>query len=60
VIEDGRLIVSVVDDGGGGADLNGGSGLRGLRDRVAAVNGILTIDSPAGGGTKLGTEIPCA
>jgi signal transduction histidine kinase len=56
---DGRVIVDVSDDGIGGADLTRGSGLRGLADRVAALDGTLALESPAGGGTHLHAEIPC-
>jgi signal transduction histidine kinase len=56
---DGRVIVDVSDDGIGGADLRRGSGLRGLADRVAALDGTLSLESPAGGGTHLHAEIPC-
>ncbi|MFC6158779.1 sensor histidine kinase [Kribbella jiaozuonensis] len=56
----GRLVVEVVDDGVGGADTERGSGLRGLADRVEAIGGRLRIWSPAGGGTRLEAEIPCA
>ena len=55
---DGALVVRVIDDGVGGADA-GGSGLRGLADRVAAAGGRLRVDSPAGGGTRLTAELPC-
>jgi PAS domain S-box-containing protein len=54
---DGRLSVSVLDDGVGGAD-EGGEGLRGLADRVEALGGRLALESPAGGGTCLRAEIP--
>ena len=47
----------VEDDGIGGAD-EAGSGLRGLADRVDALGGRLTIESPTGGGTRLRAEIP--
>jgi signal transduction histidine kinase len=57
---DGRLVVEVVDDGVGGADTSGGSGLRGLADRVEALGGRLRVWSPAGGGTRVEAEIPCA
>ena len=57
---DGRFIVEVVDDGGGGADTELGTGLRGLADRVEALDGRLRVWSPAGGGTRLRAEIPCA
>jgi signal transduction histidine kinase len=56
----GRLVVEVADDGVGGADTNLGSGLRGLADRVEALGGRLRIRSPAGGGTRVRAEIPCA
>jgi PAS domain S-box-containing protein len=52
-----RLDVSVVDDGAGGADAQG-HGLRGLADRVEALGGTLTLDSPAGAGTQLRAQIP--
>ncbi|MGW8380877.1 histidine kinase [Streptomyces sp. ODS28] len=55
----GRLIVETVDDGVGGADTALGSGLRGLADRLAAVDGILELESPAGGGTRIRAELPC-
>jgi signal transduction histidine kinase len=57
---DGRLVVEVVDDGVGGADTRGGSGLRGLADRVEALGGRLRVWSPVGGGTRVRAEIPCA
>jgi signal transduction histidine kinase len=56
----GRLVVEIVDDGIGGADTRRGSGLRGLADRVEALGGRLRIWSPAGGGTRVKAEIPCA
>jgi signal transduction histidine kinase len=55
---DGSVEVEVADDGIGGADAAAGSGLRGLADRVAAVDGALTLDSPAGRGTRLRARIP--
>jgi signal transduction histidine kinase len=55
----GRLLVEVSDDGAGGALSEGGSGLRGLADRVASVGGVLRVDSPPGGGTRLEADIPC-
>jgi len=55
----GRLLVEVSDDGAGGARSEGGSGLRGLADRVASVGGLLRVDSPPGGGTRLEADIPC-
>jgi signal transduction histidine kinase len=57
---DGVLLVEVEDDGVGGAQPADGSGLRGLADRVEALGGRLRIDSPAGGGTRIVGEIPCA
>jgi signal transduction histidine kinase len=54
-----RLHIEVADDGVGGADLAGGTGLRGLADRVAALNGSLHLESPPEGGTRLVAEIPC-
>jgi len=47
-------------DGVGGADAGRGTGLRGLTDRVAVLDGTLAVDSPSGGGTRLHVEIPCA
>jgi signal transduction histidine kinase len=55
----GRLVVQVSDDGAGGARPEGGSGLRGLADRVASVGGALRVDSPPGAGTRLEADIPC-
>jgi signal transduction histidine kinase len=54
------LVVCVVDDGRGGADPSRGSGLRGLGDRVAALGGALSVESPPGGGTRLTAELPIA
>ena len=55
---DRRLVVEVRDDAGGGADPAGG-GLRGLADRLAALDGSLEVLSPPGGGTTLHAEVPC-
>jgi signal transduction histidine kinase len=55
---DGRLVVEVSDDGVGGADPCGGTGLRGLADRVAALDGRLELRSAGGGGTVVRAEIP--
>jgi PAS domain S-box-containing protein len=55
---EGYLRVEVGDDGAGGADVRPGSGLQGLRDRIAAVNGTLTVDSPPGVGTILRARLP--
>jgi signal transduction histidine kinase len=56
---DGVLFVEVADDGVGGADEALGSGLRGLADRVEALDGRLHLSSPAGGGTTVRAELPC-
>ena len=55
----GELVVEVVDDGVGGANTDGGSGIRGLADRVEALGGRLRVWSPGGGGTRVRAEIPC-
>jgi signal transduction histidine kinase len=55
----GTLLVGVTDDGVGGADATGGSGLRGLEDRVSAVRGSFRVDNPPAGGTRVQAEIPC-
>jgi len=55
-----RLRVVVADDGRGGATLaNGGTGLRGLAQRAAAVDGTFAVDSPPGGPTRITVELPC-
>ncbi len=54
----GVVIVEVADDGIGGADPTTGTGLRGLSDRVSALDGTLTVVSPPGGGTRIVAEIP--
>ena len=54
----GQLEIEITDDGSGGADAACGSGLSGLADRVAAVGGQLTIQSPAGRGTRLIAQLP--
>ena len=53
------VVVEVEDDGEGGADRANGSGLRGLADRVAALDGRLLVSSPTGGPTIVRAEIPC-
>ena len=58
--ENGQLVVRVTDDGVGGADPSGGTGLRGLSDRVEALHGRLRVDSPPDGGTHISAEIPIA
>jgi signal transduction histidine kinase len=57
----GRLHLEVADDGIGGAHAidGSGTGLRGLIERVASVDGTLTISSPAGGPTVIRAELPC-
>ena len=58
--EDGGPVwITVTDDGVGGADPDRGTGLRGLADRVGAVDGQLSVDSPVGGPTVLTVELPC-
>jgi signal transduction histidine kinase len=57
---DASVSVEVSDDGVGGADAAGGSGLRGLADRVEALGGSLELASPVGAGTSLRAEIPAA
>jgi signal transduction histidine kinase len=52
------VVVEIWDDGIGGADPAGGSGLRGLADRVEALQGTLRVESPQGEGTRLLAEIP--
>jgi len=56
--DNGTVLVRVADDGVGGVDIAAGSGLRGLQDRLAAVDGAMDIDSPPGGGTRLQARIP--
>ena len=56
----GQVEVEVADDGVGGADPQAGSGLRGLADRVAALDGRLEVVSPRGEGTTIRAVIPCA
>jgi signal transduction histidine kinase len=53
-----RLTIEVEDDGIGGADPRSGSGLRGLADRLAALDGTISVVSPAGRGTKVSAVIP--
>ncbi|MEU0006560.1 sensor domain-containing protein [Streptomyces sp. NPDC006314] len=53
-----RLMLQVIDDGVGGADVSRGSGLAGLAGRLDAVDGILIVDSPAGGPTRVIAELP--
>jgi signal transduction histidine kinase len=61
VSEAGRgVVVQVTDDGIGGASPGAGSGLRGLADRVEALDGHLSVLSARGGGTTVTAELPCA
>ena len=53
-----RLVVVVEDDGKGGAHPFSGSGLPGLGDRVAALDGLFFVDSPPGAGTRIRAELP--
>ncbi|MFC8591365.1 sensor histidine kinase [Streptomyces atroolivaceus] len=53
-----RLMLQVTDDGRGGAGVSTGSGLAGLTERLDAVDGILVVDSPAGGPTTVTAELP--
>jgi signal transduction histidine kinase len=55
-----RLVVEVTDNGRGGADPSGGTGLAGVADRAAALDGRITLHSPSGGPTTLRVELPCA
>jgi glucose-6-phosphate-specific signal transduction histidine kinase len=54
------LLLSIRDDGVGGADPRRGSGLTGLRDRIEALGGRIEIESQTGSGTAIGVEIPIA
>ncbi|MET7451165.1 sensor domain-containing protein [Streptomyces sp. NPDC005574] len=53
-----RLLLQVWDDGRGGARLDGGTGMRGLADRLGAVDGLFVVDSPPGGPTTVTAELP--
>jgi signal transduction histidine kinase len=55
-----RLVVEVTDNGVGGADPAGGTGLRGLHDRITALGGTMHLVSPTGGPTSLIVDVPCA
>jgi signal transduction histidine kinase len=57
--EGGDLVLEMQDDGVGGADESRGSGLQGLRDRVGALDGTLSVVSPPGAGTRIQARIPC-
>jgi signal transduction histidine kinase len=56
--DDDEVVIEVADDGVGGASRDGGSGLRGLADRVESLGGTLHVSSPVGGGTQVRAEIP--
>jgi PAS domain S-box-containing protein len=58
--DDDGVVVEVTDDGIGGADPSRGSGLKGLEDRVAALDGTLEVESPPGAGTRIRARIPTA
>ncbi|MCH0556634.1 sensor histidine kinase [Streptomyces sp. MUM 16J] len=53
-----RLLIQVRDDGRGGAQLDAGSGMRGLAERLGAVDGLFVVDSPVGGPTVVTAELP--
>jgi signal transduction histidine kinase len=55
---DDRLLLQVCDNGSGGARLGAGSGLTGLAERLDAVDGLLVVDSPSGGPTRITAELP--
>src|SRR4051812_17084613 len=57
---DGVAVIEISDDGIGGADETAGTGLQGLADRVAALDGTLRILSPRGAGTVVTADLPCA
>jgi signal transduction histidine kinase len=57
-VQDGVLTAEVRDNGSGGATIDGGSGLRGLADRVKALDGTLSVESPPGSGTSLRARVP--
>ncbi|MEU8735170.1 MULTISPECIES: sensor histidine kinase [Streptomyces] len=53
-----RLLIQVGDNGRGGASLDGGTGMKGLADRLSAVDGLFVVDSPEGGPTTITAELP--
>jgi signal transduction histidine kinase len=55
---DDRLLIQVWDDGRGGASPDAGSGMRGLAERLDAVDGLFVVDSPPGGPTTVTAELP--
>jgi signal transduction histidine kinase len=58
--DDGTLLITVTDDGAGGADPARGTGLSGLERRLATFDGVLAVSSPPGGPTIVAIEVPCA
>ncbi|SHG38249.1 sensor histidine kinase [Streptoalloteichus hindustanus] len=54
-----KVYVEIFDDGRGGATARPGGGLAGLADRAATIDGVVTVDSPPGGPTKIRAELPC-
>jgi signal transduction histidine kinase len=52
------LALEIADDGPGGADAAGGTGLRGLADRIDALGGRFAVDSPPGAGTRVSARLP--
>jgi signal transduction histidine kinase len=58
--EDGRLRITVTDDGRGGARPDRGTGLRGVERRLGTFDGVLAVSSPLGGPTQVTMELPCA
>jgi signal transduction histidine kinase len=59
VQDNGAAVIEVRDDGVGGADPSAGTGLRGLADRVEALDGVLNVESRPGAGTCVRAVIPC-
>ncbi|HEX5618089.1 MAG TPA: sensor histidine kinase [Solirubrobacteraceae bacterium] len=57
-VDDGSVFLQITDDGVGGAEVSGGTGLSGLCDRVEALDGTIDIESPPGGGTAVRVQIP--
>jgi signal transduction histidine kinase len=57
-VDNGNVLLQITDDGVGGADTSGGTGLSGLCDRVEALDGTIDIESPPGGGTAVRVQIP--
>lgn len=59
VREDRWVVVEVIDNGMGGAQARPNGGLAGLADRAATIDGMLIVDSPAGGPTIIRADLPC-